>query len=83
MSPIWVIYQKFRVSYASGGESRPLNNTSRTLLKKPGVHIAHTLLLQKESENQSLYPIEKNIGTTIFGFYQKNPAPVGSGSILL
>ena len=31
ISPIWMIYQKFRVSYASGEESQPLNNTSRTL----------------------------------------------------
>ena len=51
--------QKFRASDASGGESQPLNNTSRTLFKKPGLHIAHTVLLQKESENQSFYPIEK------------------------
>ena len=59
--PIWMIYQKFRVSCASGGESEPLNSTSRTLLEKPGVHIAYTVLLQKESENQSFFPIEKHL----------------------
>ena len=44
------------------------------LKNKPGVHIAHTVQLQKESENQPFYPIEKNIRTTIFEFYQQNPA---------
>ena len=76
-----MISQKFRVSYASGGESQPLNNTSRTLFKKTWCTYYIPLLLQKESENPSFYPMEKNIWTTILGFYQQNSAAAGSWSI--